>query len=980
MKIKHKTIVWFFALFLCSSTFAQSNWEHVGPRSTNKQGGNLFETSQLNFIEINPYNANHLTCGGKFAGLWYSTNNGANWTPIETSSITGTNGVNTVCYLNSNEIFFANFFYRGHNIDYSTGVWKYNFATAQFTALGALPNPNNYEFTIQYVTKHPQYDNILFVCTSIGLYRSTDSGLNWVKITDNFSENIVFVPVESDYHCFVGGSSQIVPNSGGDLMIKRSTDDGATFTDISANFSVPSDYANWGHCILAVKPSTLIGVDSKLFVCHLANVPNEKTYLHSVGISNTSGNITYGASTFLPNAIGLRYPTSPSSIGRLGFEYSSYSNGLWFGGVKLSYYNLDNNTVILGWGTWPLNFNDSHSLNGNIHDDIHYVKCVNNKIYVACDGGINIANDVSSVDGNSVYFEPINNGLHVALLNGFSGTDDNPSLYAIQQQDIINLDIFESNGGAYTPKVTKEFWEADGPIIDKFDQNFIIADKSSYGHSYGCYPSINQGITWGGLKTLKLPVPNSSVFEVGASDIGEGEFDHRIFYQDPYRPGRIFRLKNFTGIHQWVNDPVNNNINTNNSAFVQKVWPGHLTNLGINAWNKPTAMSFSPETKNSMHITFSGLAATLYDPACPPAVIKYIGPDIDDTWRDHNGQFATVNGSTVPQWENITSPAIWSSLGISGTQQNEMIIHSIETSPWNKNVVYIGVFIPGNDAIQVLKYDGSTWSNYSSGLPLGCKTTSMIMDRQSNDAIYISCEKGVYYRSATDNQWSHYSNNLPRIFTPQMEINYVENTVRAGTWGRGIWKSGLNCPALPLTKVNCNNCNASVPNYYWEGTTVSISSTIISTAKRIVRGSEYILMTPGSTFTLLTPNGNTDNYFLGYIHGCGPTTPNSFKLSEMVDDDENNLSAYLYLKDLEKDVITIYPNPSNGIVNFDLSSKNSNGDVLIKIYDITGKLVESETVSSEKMVAYNLSQYGKGLYLVTINYDGKVENHKVIIE
>ena len=71
-------------------------WTHVGPISTNllPVNGlpNLFETAQINLIEVDPRNENHLFCGGRFAGLWESTDGGGNWTRIPTQHL-GSNGV-----------------------------------------------------------------------------------------------------------------------------------------------------------------------------------------------------------------------------------------------------------------------------------------------------------------------------------------------------------------------------------------------------------------------------------------------------------------------------------------------------------------------------------------------------------------------------------------------------------------------------------------------------------------------------------------------------------------------------------------------------------------------------------------------------------------------------------------------------------------------------------------------------------------------
>jgi hypothetical protein len=181
------------------------------------------------------------------------------------------------------------------------------------------------------------------------------------------------------------------------------------------------------------------------------------------------------------------------------------------------------------------------------------------------------------------------------------------------------------------------------------------------------------------------------------------------------------------------------------------------------------------------------------------------------------------------------------------------------------------VFVPGYDNIKVLKYDGTTWTNYTSNIPNDEIVYSMVMDYQTNDGIYLSTDKGVYYRTASNSTWSSYVTGLPRSYARKMEVNYAENTVRAGLFGRGIYKSDLYCTGVaPLTITGCNNCN-SATNYFWEGTTIGINSTNLNTTKQIARATESITVTPGSTYTQFNSASISSNYYQLFIHGCDAT-------------------------------------------------------------------------------------------------------------
>ncbi len=66
--------------------------------------------------------------------------------------------------------------------------------------------------------------------------------------------------------------------------------------------------------------------------------------------------------------------------------------------------------------------------------------------------------------------------------------------------------------------------------------------------------------------------------------------------------------------------------------------------------------------------------------------------------------------------------------------------------------------------------------------------------------------------------------------------------------------------------------------------------------------------------------------------------------------------------------ITIFPNPSDGILTFNISKRIENAK--IKIYGIDGKIIFSERNNLENLTSYDLRHLNKGLYFIKIS-DGK---------
>ncbi len=81
-------------------------------------------------------------------------------------------------------------------------------------------------------------------------------------------------------------------------------------------------------------------------------------------------------------------------------------------------------------------------------------------------------------------------------------------------------------------------------------------------------------------------------------------------------------------------------------------------------------------------------------------------------------------------------------------------------------------------------------------------------------------------------------------------------------------------------------------------------------------------------------------------------------------------------------VVSIYPNPSNGVFTLNISNALSN-QVVISIMDIQGKIVYSESdknVSAQYNKQINLTNLAKGIYYVKLSIGSEVQIQKLIIQ
>lgn len=78
--------------------------------------------------------------------------------------------------------------------------------------------------------------------------------------------------------------------------------------------------------------------------------------------------------------------------------------------------------------------------------------------------------------------------------------------------------------------------------------------------------------------------------------------------------------------------------------------------------------------------------------------------------------------------------------------------------------------------------------------------------------------------------------------------------------------------------------------------------------------------------------------------------------------------------------IHIFPNPSNGIFTVELSSSNVSGQLDLKICDLTGKQIYEGIYLGKSRYEIDLSEFAKGVYIISVNSSAKSWQSKIIID
>ncbi len=88
---------------------------------------------------------------------------------------------------------------------------------------------------------------------------------------------------------------------------------------------------------------------------------------------------------------------------------------------------------------------------------------------------------------------------------------------------------------------------------------------------------------------------------------------------------------------------------------------------------------------------------------------------------------------------------------------------------------------------------GSTWYNYTGNLP-NLPINCILYQNNSYEGLYIGTDIGIFYKDTTLANWQPFFNGLPNVIVDELEINYPTTKIRAATFGRGVWESGLYVP------------------------------------------------------------------------------------------------------------------------------------------------------------------------------------------
>lgn len=430
-----------------------------------------------------------------------------------------------------------------------------------------------------------------------------------------------------------------------------------------------------------------------------------------------------------------------------------------------------------------------------------------------------IALAVTKADPNRVYAWLDNGDLQISYDAGetwsYKSTPDYGSWYYMALEasqtnpdEVIvgNLDLSMSLNAGTSWNIITDWLGWSTPKYVHADNREIRYDPSNPNTIYaindgGIFKSTNNGTTWTdlshGIHVMQLYRFGNSQTDpahmmIGAQDNGQnlwrnGDWSMTLFADgmesiiDPWNPGVVYATYQNGGF----------SVSTDYGQSFSDI------NLGVGAWTIP--LEINPSVPNRLYAglnngeivtsTNQGQTWTNYGNLNSFDYVQSIAtcPSEPTTMYALTGD--VYSGGDMGLHITKNDGSSWNELNTLPTLQ--LYPSDVVASPNDASKVW--VTYSGYDVNEKVLFSndyGVSWTNITGSLPK-VPVNCILHDGTANNGVYIGTDLGVFYRNDSLNSWKYYSEGMPNVIINELEIISSEKTIRAATYGRGIWQSPI---------------------------------------------------------------------------------------------------------------------------------------------------------------------------------------------
>ena len=648
-------------------------------------------------------------------------------------------------------------------------------------------------FTINKITEHYSagigriedfhVDSInsrnIYICSrSGGLWKTTDEGTTWLATRSDTlptsGVNSITVDPLNFNHVYIAGQAAKNNYSFG---IYESVNGGRSFTETRFN---PTNLGLGG-----------LGSNFKIYtIRHHPTISNLLLVGTSNGLYKTTDN--FNTWTLVLNSIPRQVAFHPTNAGII--------------------YTIERNSVYVSNDTGRTFSTTTIAANNNASSKIAVTAAAPDNVYIISSAGL-----FSSVNSGASFTFVSNsfNSITDIGTDGFAVNSNNSQNLLIGSLNVAN----STDGGASFMKKTE--WYLGGILngAGTYEQNYfnstayIHADlriaKSINGVFYvgtdgGLAKSTDGGATWQNLTKTNTPAIREN-YKLGVSQSNNniaicGSQDNGTSIKKPTEWVEAFGADGMEGIIL----PLNPDYMIGSYQYGGRIitsdagtsFTRSSTNSTEGAWESPLA--YDPNDHFKVYDFRNGV----YNSTDFGINYNYVGiPSFlnshpnEYAWQISSAEIAQNNSNVIvvsagSEIEKSTNGGV-SFLNIKNNLPNHLI-QDIVLNPKNDNdIIVVNASYQNNGEKVYRSTDGGvSWSNITFNIS-DVPVHTVVIDHSNNPKIYIGTEVGVYYMPLNGNSWTLYNEGLPNVAIEELEINNGANTIKAATWGRGLWEYDL---------------------------------------------------------------------------------------------------------------------------------------------------------------------------------------------
>ena len=648
---------------------------------------------------------------------------------------------------------------------------------------------------INKVRVDPTNSNTYFACApGGGIWKSTNAGGNW---------DLLF-PDETDEVPIIGFTDIAIDPNNANVMYAAAGDDdgGNTFglgvlktTDGGDNWSVSYDPAGEGNFTIG---RMLISPNNSNLIVAAARYGMLVT-------TDAGANWSYGSGTS-----GIRFrdvefhPTNPDIVygsSNTGFFRSTNGGQSWTEvSLPSSAANMNRNCIAVTPGAPDRIYMMASASEGSSFLDF----------YVSQDAGVTWTTVSDESTSNMLGYSPTGSD------NSGQGWYDLCIAAHPTQPDVVmiaGVNIWKSTDGGNSWVCSSHWVGAEGLAevhadihgLTFEDNTFIVACDG------GVYSSTDQGVSYSDItngmsisQMYQIGVGQDQAGQVGAGlqdngtillDGGNWEdmrgadgFEVYVSENSDYDGGRLFYGSYQLGSFYRIDS---------NNNFSDIVGGGGTGADAGGNWETP----FIKDPSND---------AVLY--LGKDGVFK--STDFGNSWSALGGPGAGNLNNIAVAWTNTDrmyiskEGSLWTT-GDGGSNWNAVsglpnaFITDIQIDPANANRVFVSLSSYLGDKVFVSADAGGSWNAMSTGLP-DVPVHCLAYNIGTTDEIYAGTDIGVFAWNGI--AWEDFNIGLPNVEVFDLEIQETQNTLYAGTYGRGMWKADIG-PEEGCTDAEACNYN-----------------------------------------------------------------------------------------------------------------------------------------------------------------------------